>query len=70
MTYHTLLLETRGRVGLITLNRPEALNALNAQLIDELNRTLLSAVSKLGVESTFAGIIPILLLYHEINAKG
>ena len=40
MTYHTLLLETRGRVGLITLNRPEALNALNAQLIDELNQVL------------------------------
>ena len=34
--YATLLVETRGRVGLITLNRPEALNALNVQLIDEL----------------------------------
>ena len=40
MAYHTLLLETRGRVGLITLNRPEALNALNAQLIGELNQAL------------------------------
>lgn len=36
MSYETILVETRGRVGLITLNRPEALNALNAQLIDEL----------------------------------
>ena len=36
MSYDTLLVETRGRVGLITLNRPEALNALNVQLIDEL----------------------------------
>lgn len=34
--YATILVETRGRVGLITLNRPEALNALNATLIDEL----------------------------------
>ncbi|WP_416423580.1 enoyl-CoA hydratase [Pseudomonas sp. App30] len=40
MAYHTLLLETRGRVGLVTLNRPEALNALNAQLISELNQAL------------------------------
>ncbi|EIK95946.1 enoyl-CoA hydratase/isomerase [Pseudomonas sp. M47T1] len=40
MAYQTLLLETRGRVGLITLNRPEALNALNAQLISELNLAL------------------------------
>ena len=31
-----ILTETRGRVGLITLNRPEALNALNAALIGEL----------------------------------
>ncbi|QKZ05327.1 MULTISPECIES: enoyl-CoA hydratase [Pseudomonas] len=40
MAYQTLLLETRGRVALITLNRPEALNALNAQLISELNQAL------------------------------
>jgi enoyl-CoA hydratase len=31
-----ILTETRGRVGLITLNRPEALNALSADLIAEL----------------------------------
>ncbi len=34
--YTTILSETRGRVGLITLNRPEALNALNETLIGEL----------------------------------
>ena len=33
MAYETILVETRGPVGLITLNRPKALNALNAQLI-------------------------------------
>ena len=36
MSYATILVETRGRVGLITLNRPEALNALSPQLVDEL----------------------------------
>ncbi|HET6518748.1 MAG TPA: enoyl-CoA hydratase [Geminicoccaceae bacterium] len=40
MAYETLLVETRGPVGLITLNRPKALNALNAQLIGELNQAL------------------------------
>lgn len=40
MPYETILTETRGRVGLITLNRPEALNALNRQLIEELTTAL------------------------------
>ncbi|WP_434711156.1 enoyl-CoA hydratase [Pseudomonas sp. R1-1] len=40
MTYETILLETHGRVGLITLNRPQALNALNAQLVSEVNQAL------------------------------
>jgi enoyl-CoA hydratase len=36
MTYASIIVERRGRVGLITLNRPDALNALNAALIGEL----------------------------------
>jgi enoyl-CoA hydratase len=36
MTQETITVESRGRVGLITLNRPKALNALNAQLMTEL----------------------------------
>lgn len=36
MTYETILTETRGRVGWITLHRPEALNALNSTLVREL----------------------------------
>jgi len=35
MSYEMILTETRGRVGLITLNRPHALNALNTQLMNE-----------------------------------
>lgn len=33
--YETILVETRGRVGWITLNRPEALNALNTQTMKD-----------------------------------
>lgn len=40
MVYETILVETRGRVGLVTLNRPTQLNALNDQLIAELNQAL------------------------------
>ncbi|MGV9193806.1 enoyl-CoA hydratase [Microbacterium sp. MC2] len=34
-SYETILVDTRGRVGWITLNRPEALNALNSQVMHE-----------------------------------
>src|SRR4029079_19312630 len=35
MNYQTILVTTEGRVGLITLNRPKALNALNSQVMTE-----------------------------------
>ena len=36
MAYETIIVDTRGKVGLITLNRPKALNALNTQVLTEL----------------------------------
>jgi len=36
MAYETIITETRGKVGLITLNRPQALNALNSQVMAEI----------------------------------
>jgi enoyl-CoA hydratase len=62
MTYQNILVETRGRVGLITLNRPKALNALNDELMNELGQALLAfdeddgigAVVLTGSEKAFA----------------
>jgi enoyl-CoA hydratase len=39
-TYENILVETRGNVGLIRLNRPKALNALSAGLIKDLGAAL------------------------------
>ena len=40
MSYKNVIVETHDSVGLIRLNRPEALNALNSELIGELNQAL------------------------------
>lgn len=40
MPYENIIVETRERVGLITLNRPKALNALNSKLMGELTAAL------------------------------
>jgi enoyl-CoA hydratase len=36
MAYETIIAETRGKVGLIRLNRPKALNALNSQVLADI----------------------------------
>jgi len=38
--YETIIVETRGKVGLIRLNRPQALNALNRGLVADLTKAI------------------------------
>jgi enoyl-CoA hydratase len=40
MAYASIIVESQDRVGIIRLNRPEALNALNAELIEEMRQAL------------------------------
>ena len=40
MAYENIIVEIRGRVGLIRLNRPQALNALNRALMSELGQAI------------------------------
>src|SRR5262245_57054486 len=49
MNYEMILTETRGNVGLITLHRPKAMNALNHQLMGELMDALESFDRQEGV---------------------
>jgi enoyl-CoA hydratase len=62
MAYENILVETRGKVGLITLNRPKALNALSPDLMRELGEALtgfeadddIGAIVITGSEKAFA----------------
>src|SRR5947207_1492776 len=40
MSTETIIVETRGKVGIVRLNRPQALNALNARLIEDLSTAI------------------------------
>ena len=42
MNYENILVETQGKVGIIRLNRPKALNALNDHIMDELGHAALA----------------------------
>jgi len=62
MSFETIITETRGKVGLVTLNRPKALNALNTTVMRELVEALkafdadagIGAVVLTGSEKAFA----------------
>ena len=51
--YGNILVERRGRVGLVTLNRPEALNALNKATLDE----LVTAVSAMDTDPGVGAVV-------------
>lgn len=51
--YTNILVERRGRVGLVTLNRPEALNALNKATMDE----LVAAVSAMDADPEVGAVV-------------
>ncbi|TJV03460.1 MAG: enoyl-CoA hydratase [Mesorhizobium sp.] len=53
MAYETIITETRGKVGLITLNRPKALNALNSQILTE----LVVAVNAFGADPGIGAMV-------------
>ena len=62
MAYENIAVETRGKVGVVTLDRPNALNALNSALVAELGQALadfdaddgIGAIVLTGSEKAFA----------------
>ena len=53
MAYENILVETRGRVGLVSLNRPKHMNALNDALMNELG----DALAKLDADEEIGAIV-------------
>jgi enoyl-CoA hydratase len=51
MAYETLLAESRGAIALITLNRPQRMNAMNAAMLRELHRAMDAAEADDGVRA-------------------
>jgi enoyl-CoA hydratase len=49
MSYQNIVVETRGKVGIIRLNRPQALNALNAALIADLTQAVQAFEADAGI---------------------
>ena len=52
MAFETILVETRGKVGLVTLNRPKALNALNSQVLAEVLAAFKTFETDAGIGAT------------------
>jgi len=53
MSYETILVETKGKVGIVRLNRPQALNALNAQI----NADLTAAIDAFEADDAIGCVI-------------
>ena len=82
MQYENILVEQQGKVGLIRLNRPKALNALNDQLMDELGQALsafdadegIGCIVLTGSEKAFAAGADIAAMakytYMDVYKKG
>jgi enoyl-CoA hydratase len=73
MTYQNLIVETRGKIGIIRLNRPQALNALNSAVISELSGAidgfetdpLVACMIITGFEKAFAAGADIKEMAHK-----
>ena len=74
MSYETIIVETKGKVGIIRLNRPAALNALNARVNEEMSTAIdafeadpaIACVIITGNEKAFAAGADI----KEMQAQG
>ena len=65
MSFDNLLLERDGAVAILTINRPQILNALNTQALDELRRAVLAR--RLAVELSTKAPIAVQYIIEAVN---
>lgn len=78
MEYNNILVEVRGPVGIITLNRPRALNAVCEKMLSELSEQLnlfcndesICAIVLKGSDKAFAAGIDVVELQNKVNTYG
>ena len=66
MTHETILVETKGKVGIIRLNRPQALNALNAKVNEEMT----AAIDAFEADATIDGALTDSVWQHAAVLTG
>ena len=77
MPYNCILVRTEAeKIGVITLNRPQALNALNDQLMDELGQALLAFDADAAMKARYlrylpeaAQVLPLDFLFFRVIPK-
>ena len=69
MAYENIIVDTDGPVGIITLNRPKAMNALNGAIVEEIGQALDGYPALSLLVSVVVTTALVALLYFPLKRK-